>query len=129
MNWVLGMMFDPVVFTFFASWKSEASNTVGVRAETSVGACTGSGKSASPLIGSYAAAPTSTFRYPITSESGSTPAPASSTRAAIVGRPRATRVVSTSICGGVTSFTHERSRYWPGRCWSVKTSLPESTAT
>ena len=69
----------------------------------------GSGKIAIPEVGSYSTAPTSTPRYAITSDSGSTPAPLSTTRATIVGRPVATRFVTSRICGGRTSFTHERS--------------------
>ena len=51
--------------------------------------------------------------YPIRSEYGSTPAPRSRTRSAIVGRPAATRLVIRPSSGGCRSSTQARSTYDP----------------
>ena len=105
---VFGRMLVPTPLTFFASWKSDADRTARVLPAGIVRASFGSGKIAIPDAGSYNAAPTRTPRYEITSESGSTPAPASVARATIVGRPWATRLVTSRSRGGVTSLTHDR---------------------
>ena len=128
-NAVFGRMLLPTPLTFFASWKSAADSTARVRPARSLWAALGIGKIATPEPGSYSAAPTSTPRYAITSESGSTPAPASVTRATIVGRPCATRFVTSRIFGGRTSLTHDRRTYCPGSERPVKGSEPESTVT
>ena len=64
-----------------------------------------------PVSGSYAVA-LSWKSWPKRSsiDSGSTPEAASRTRATIVGRPDEMRRVISSMFGGLTSFTQERSR-------------------
>jgi hypothetical protein len=51
-KFVFGMTFSPLVFTFFASWKSEATIVAVVRPTGMRGAAAGSGKSARPATGS-----------------------------------------------------------------------------
>src|SRR5205823_1380071 len=107
---VFGRTLAPIWSTFFVSWLSAANAAPLKRPRRTGGADRGIAKSASPLVGSYRAAPSSTrCRYSITSESGSTPEPRSVTRAASSGRPTVTRFVNSLNLGGVTSFTQERS--------------------
>ena len=53
---VFGSSSSPTESTFFASWKSAAEAVSSRFPAFSAGACRGSGKSAMPLTGSYAAA-------------------------------------------------------------------------
>ena len=55
------MMLSPTVLTFFVSSKSPDSTIGWIFPTVSFGAAVGSGKTASPEAGSYAAAPTMTF--------------------------------------------------------------------
>src|SRR5262245_64201718 len=104
-NRVFGIVFGPNVLTFFDSWKSDAARRLRFRPRGSFGASLGSTKIAMPELGSYAAAPIATPSYAISIEYGSTPAPASCALKASVGRPAATRRVSSLTVGGRRSFT------------------------
>src|SRR5512133_1527440 len=107
---VFGRTLAPIWSMFFVSWLSCASAAPLNRPRRTGGAVRGIGNRASPLVGSYSAAPRRTRgRYSITSESGSTPEPVSVTRAASSGRPAGTRRVSSLNFGGVRSLIHERS--------------------
>ena len=62
-KFVFGRTFAPIVLTFFASWLSDALTTTlfFFFAAVIFGAFDGSAKSTSPVVGSYADAPTRTF--------------------------------------------------------------------
>ena len=54
---VFGRTFVPIVLTFFVSWKSDAERVAARLPALNAGAFAGIGKRATPLAGSYAAAP------------------------------------------------------------------------
>ena len=129
---VFGMMLPPVVLTFFVSWKSEATNVACFFAYAAViaGACGRDRKSTTPVAGSYAAAPSRTLvvaDHERERVDARTSRPSRSRRC--VGRPAATRFVSSLSAGGLRSLIQRPEHVRAGERCAGEGSLPESTAT